>query len=263
MKKNIFFRLTALGIFMLFANAIAFCQNVILDNYYNNEFNVHGQPYHYLWNDTAMSGFSQLGQLFSENHCSLGILKEKPTCKNLKTAQIYIIADPDNQKDTKSPNYMDKKAAKDIAKWVHQGGRLLLLANDVENCDLDHFNLLAEKFGMFFQNITLYPEIRDSDGKRNFNNSAITDLPSQSLFAGVNKIFFKGIAPIKCSKSAKAVLAKQNHVLIAESHYGKGYVIAVGDPWIYNEYIDHYLLPQDFDNYKAAQNLVKLLVKQQ
>jgi hypothetical protein len=37
--------------------------------------------------------------------------------------------------------------------------------------------------------------------------------------------------------------------------------MAVGDPWLYNEYIDHWLLPESFDNLKAANNLVDLLLK--
>jgi len=45
------------------------------------------------------------------------------------------------------------------------------------------------------------------------------------------------------------------------SKIGKGYIFAVGDPWLYNEYIDHWVLPKDFDNLKAAKNLVKLLLK--
>jgi unsaturated rhamnogalacturonyl hydrolase len=49
-------------------------------------------------------------------------------------------------------------------------------------------------------------------------------------------------------------------VLIAENKVGKGYVFAIGDPWIYNEYIDHDRLPESFDNRKAAENLTDLLL---
>jgi unsaturated rhamnogalacturonyl hydrolase len=48
---------------------------------------------------------------------------------------------------------------------------------------------------------------------------------------------------------------------MAEGKYGKGFVFAVGDPWIYNEYIDHKYLPQSFDNLKAANNLVDYLLQ--
>ena len=36
--------------------------------------------------------------------------------------------------------------------------------------------------------------------------------------------------------------------------------LAIGDPWIYNEYIGHSRLTPDFDNSKAAANLVRLLL---
>jgi unsaturated rhamnogalacturonyl hydrolase len=47
---------------------------------------------------------------------------------------------------------------------------------------------------------------------------------------------------------------------MAESRVGKGLVIAIGDPWIYNEYIDHTYLPADFENMKAAVNLTEYIV---
>jgi len=53
---------------------------------------------------------------------------------------------------------------------------------------------------------------------------------------------------------------ENGQVLIATASYGKGYVLAIGDPWIYNEYIDHWLLPADFENLQAAKNLVALLL---
>ena len=48
---------------------------------------------------------------------------------------------------------------------------------------------------------------------------------------------------------------------MTESKVGKGLVVAVGDPWIYNEYIDHAYLPADFENLKAAENLTQYLLK--
>ena len=48
---------------------------------------------------------------------------------------------------------------------------------------------------------------------------------------------------------------------MAESRVGKGLVVALGDPWIYNEYIDHFFLPADFENLKAAENLTQYLLK--
>jgi len=73
----------------------------------------------------------------------------------------------------------------------------------------------------------------------------------------------KEVSPIILSKDAKVVLKDGDgkHVLIADTQFGKGYVLAVGDPWLYNEYIDHKYLPESFENLKAANNLVDLLLK--
>jgi unsaturated rhamnogalacturonyl hydrolase len=42
----------------------------------------------------------------------------------------------------------------------------------------------------------------------------------------------------------------------------KAAVFAVGDPWFYNEYTDGRKLPPEYDNFKAANDLVSWLVKQ-
>jgi len=47
---------------------------------------------------------------------------------------------------------------------------------------------------------------------------------------------------------------------MASSQYGKGFVFAVGDPWLYNEYIDNRKLPEGFENKKAAENLFEWLL---
>ena len=89
---------------------------------------------------------------------------------------------------------------------------------------------------------------------------AETNLPNHPLFAGVSKIYLKEISPIVLSVTAQPVLKDKGHVLIGETQFGKGYVLAVGDPWLYNEYIDHKYLPESFENLKAANNLVNLLL---
>jgi unsaturated rhamnogalacturonyl hydrolase len=88
-------------------------------------------------------------------------------------------------------------------------------------------------------------------------NTNFTDHP---LFRGVSKIYIKEVSDINLSGKAKAILAENGKVLIAENTCGKGYVFAIGDPWIYNEYIDHDRLPESFENRKAAENLTKLLL---
>jgi len=38
--------------------------------------------------------------------------------------------------------------------------------------------------------------------------------------------------------------------------------MAVGDPWLYNEYVDGRKLPAEYPNYKAATDLAKWLLDQ-
>ena len=89
---------------------------------------------------------------------------------------------------------------------------------------------------------------------------AVSDLPGHPLFKGVSKIYMKEISDIRLTGTAKPVLTENGKVLMAENQFGKGYVFAAGDPWIYNEYIDHDRLPDSFDNRKAAENLTGLLL---
>lgn len=251
------------SLIILFSTLLLAAQKkVVIDNYFNNEISATTkQPFHYLWEDTALSGYSQLGAIFKENGALLATLKEKPTCKNLKDADVYIIVDPDNYKDATAPNFMDKKAASAIAKWVKRGGVLLLLTNDSSNCELVKFNLLPSKFGITYNNDLHHPELPNVDkSKRNFESCASVNLPKHPVFDGVNKIFIKEITSITCQSPAKPVLVEGGKVFMAESTYGKGYVFALGDPWLYNEYIDHAMLPESFENKSAAVNLVKWLL---
>jgi unsaturated rhamnogalacturonyl hydrolase len=50
--------------------------------------------------------------------------------------------------------------------------------------------------------------------------------------------------------------------LIAIAKHGKGSVFVIGDPWIYNEYLDGRRLPAEFENFKAAQDLSRWLLGQ-
>jgi unsaturated rhamnogalacturonyl hydrolase len=82
------------------------------------------------------------------------------------------------------------------------------------------------------------------------------------VFKTTSKMFLKEISELKVKASATTIVTKENAAIIAVANYGKGTVFAVGDPWIYNEYIDNRkLLPADFENYKAAEDLAKWLLQ--
>src|SRR5690606_39160801 len=85
------------------SQAIGKSTRVTLDNYYNNEYKefVPGltKPYHYLWDGQDYNGFYILGSIFDGYGANLSTLSEAPTAKNIKKFDIYIIVDPDNEKD--------------------------------------------------------------------------------------------------------------------------------------------------------------------
>jgi len=226
-----------------------------LDNWFNRETNAKtGNPFHYLWSDKEFSGYSQWGEIFKSRGAVLTTL-EKPTKEALNKINVYIITDPDTTTESKSPNYILPKEIKAIKKWVKKGGVLVILANDAPNCEFTHLNQLVSKFGIRFNHVSLHPVIA-----RDWEMGASKDLPDHPLFKGVSKIYLKEVSDISLSGNATAILRENGKVLIAENHYGKGYVFAIGDPWIYNEYIDHALLPESFENLKAAKNLTDILL---
>ncbi|MNR23499.1 hypothetical protein D3C85_1405220 [compost metagenome] len=151
---------------------------------------------------------------------------------------------------------MDKKTATVIADWVKGGGVLLLLANDEANADLKHFNLLAAKFGFSFNN-DLILGVKDDD---HFDDGGLATSGS-SIFETAQLIFIKNAASISIQHSATPELkTKDGKNAIVSAKYGKGMVVAVGDPWLYNEYTNG-RLPAKFENDKAAIDLAKWLIK--
>lgn len=234
--------------------------NVILDNYFNNEFrtNKEGKKerYHYIWEDTTNSGFYVLGKLFEKYGSKISELRKAPTQQNLKRGNVYIIVDPDTPQETESPNYFDEKSINELEKWVKNGGILLLFANDKGNCEFEHLNKLTERFGFSFNEVSL----NRVDGNK-FDMGAFVNLPYNPIFAGVDKIYMKEISTIKFNELPYILLKKDNEPVIIFKKYGKGFVIAIGDPWLYNEYIDNRKLPKDFQNLRAAENLVKWILQ--
>ena len=227
-------------------------QVVRLDYFFNREVHqVNGQVqrYHYLWEDRGNTGFSIWGDAFKRSGTRLDSLPEAPTLINLKGTAIYIIVDPDTKKESLHPNYITASDAAIIAAWVKKGGVLVMLANDSANVELPHFNLLAAKFGMHF-NDDLQNHVANDN---HFEDGAI-DVSEVAIFKTAKKIFMKDVCSIDLSGQAKAVVTKNDVALMAVVQYGKGTVFAVGDPWLYNEYTNG-RLPADYDNDKAANDI--------
>jgi len=236
-------------------------KTITLDNYFNNEWkkDVTGKdvPFHYTWNDKANSGFAMLGDIFNIYGVKKNTSTSAPTKENLENSSIYIIVDPDTDKETANPNYVRQQDVDAIAEWVKKGGVLLLMENDSANAEFQHFNLLAEKFGMHFN-----ADSKNRVQGNNFEQGAIVIPSNHSIFRTARKVYIKELSTITSKAPSTIVLKNNDDNIIAVAKYGKGTVLAVGDPWFYNEYLDGRKLPAEYENYAAADDLVKWLLKQ-
>lgn len=234
---------------------------VTVDNFFNNEFKDGPAgtkiPFHYLWDEDDNNGFSLFGNIFNNAGVKTATLSAAPTTSNLKSSNIYIIVDPDTEKETENPNFMNAAHAKQISDWVKSGGILVLLLNDAGNCEIAKFNLLPETFGIHFNE-----DSRNKVQGTNFEQGAITIPSGNSIFKTAKKVYIKEISTITTKAPATSALTDNGDVIVAVSKYGKGTVFAVGDPWFYNEYIDGRKLPKDLENFKATNDLVNWLIKQ-
>lgn len=229
-----------------------------LDNWFNREYDKEtGKLRHYLWTDTTYGGFSDFGDIFKEKGAVLKTIGQNPSPDILDKLDVYIIVDPDSTSESDSPNYILQDDINAITNWVKDGGTLLLFANNGPECEFTHFNKLAEVFGFQYIPVSLHPVPNDD-----WETGAETNLPNHPIFKGVDKIFMKNTASIKltANSESKPILKDGKDILITETLYGKGKVIAVVDPWLYNEYIHHKRLPESFQNKKAAYNMVEYLI---
>lgn len=233
---------------------------VTLDYYYNNEVkpDTAGNPvrWHYIWNETDPGGVSIWGGIFDSLGVKRDSLPEAPTAKNLKKTDIYMIIDPDTDKESPHPNYMTDKDATTIYNWVKAGGVLVMMENDSANADFEHFNKLSEKFGIHFNG-----DSRNRVQGRNWEQGALHIPPGHEIFPHVQKVYIKELSSIKLSPPATAAYKDGDAVIMAVARVGKGTVFAVGDPWFYNEYVDGKRLPASFQNIEAARDLTQWLIK--
>ncbi len=211
---------------------------VALDGYHNDE-----TPPHYTWGDKKMGGYSQLGDLLKDLGAELTTIKTAFTAENLAKANLLLVSDPDTPAESKDPKYFTKEEIDAIVPWVENGGVLVLFGNDKGNCEFKHLNELAARFGIAF-----------NEDKANTGGPAFGPLPEHPYFKDVKKLHLKDMCTLTLAAPAEAVLTCEGQTLMASAKKGKGLVFALGDPWLYNEYINHQ------DNRACARNLFKALL---
>jgi unsaturated rhamnogalacturonyl hydrolase len=236
-------------------------ETVMLDAWFNSQqrTNAAGQKeyFHYKWNDHSDSGYSLFGEMFSTHGAVLQTLYQAPTADRLKNAQIYIIASPDNPARNAKPHYVQPHDADEIAAWVRRGGILVLMENDPANADIAHLNLIADRFGIHFEDVLKHHVIGD-----HVEPGYIPVSGGGPVFQHPHTLYMKDTCGISLKAPARALLEDKEGIVMATAKYGRGTVVAVVDPWLYNEYTDPRKLRPRQDNYTAGKEFVAWLLKQ-
>jgi len=236
-------------------------ETVMLDAWFNSQQrpNAAGQKeyFHYKWDDYSDSGYSSLGSIFRSFGAKLDTLYSAPTLEKLAGAQYYIIASPDIPVKNPHPNYVQSKDAEWVAEWVKQGGALVLMENDPANADIDDLDLIADRFGIHFNDVLSHHVIGDD-----FAAGQIAVKGGGPIFHDPHTLYMKDTCTISLKTPATAILEDKGDIMMATARYGKGTVVAVADPWLYNEYTDGRKKLPVQDNYAAGIEFVRWLIKQ-
>ena len=256
-----------MGAFMLACNEMRLMmaqgsgigKTILMDNYFNRETHedAFGKKvvFHYKWWEKDNGGFSMLGHIINSTGASTVTLDNAPDLENLKNASVYFLIDPDWPKENKTPNYIEPKHIETLVNYVKNGGVLVMMANDSNNVEFKHYNELAERFGIHW-NENMRHDVIDNK----FEQGALLIPAGHPIFKTTKKVYIKQLCTQTLKKPAYSVYSENGEVIMSVAKLGKGTVFAVGDPWFYNEYLDGRKLPAEYENYKAAQELVNWLL---
>ena len=237
-------RRSLVALFALVASAPLHAQAVVaLDGFHNNESKM---PDHYQWEGKSDGSFGKLADGFRAHDVELRTIRSRIDAKALDGVRLLIIVDPDTPDETADPKYIEDAEIDAIQKWVMGGGRLVLLGNDKGHAEFTHFNKLASRFGIEFLEQT-FPKV---------SGKAILEAGgADAIFEGGLKAYLVEVAPLKLSAPAQSMMRVDGADVMALARVGSGLVFALGDPWLYDEYIER------DDNIKIATNLFTMLLQ--
>lgn len=219
-------------------------KTVAVDGWHNRE----PEP-HYRWDGTYQGGFSGLGKMLNGLGAETRTVNEPFSAKSLAGLDLLIVVDPDTPKETANPNLIGDAEIDAADAWVRHGGTLVLLNNDPGHAEFPRMNALAKRFGIEFE------ERKHADASGNAKLTLTTPAGGGWFTPGL-KFYGVDLAPLKVTAAgAETLLAEGSAVMMAAVRVGKGQVIALGDPWVYNEYL------YTQDNRRIAEELFRKLLK--
>ncbi len=242
-------------------STLAHDENVLVDGWFNSQMreDAFGKQvlFHYKWDTWDNPGYSLFGHLFREFGAQTKELDSKPTLAGLEGADVYIIASPDNLDKNPQAHFATRGDAEEIAEYVESGGVLVIMENDTSFADLDHFNVISDQFGIHFNDV-----LRKHVIGTNWEQGKIAIDGDGPIFHHQHTIYVKDVSTISVSKPARSVLDENGDIFMATAKYGKGTVVAITDPWLYNEYTDGRKLPALYDDYAAGKEFVRWILTQ-
>jgi len=234
---------------------------VVVDGWFNSQqrADAFGRQveFHYKWSTWDMPGYGLFGYLFREFGAQIGELDAEPTLAGLKGADVFVIASPDNLDKNPKAHFANAQDAAQLAEWVYTGGVLVIMENDTSFADLDHFNVIGDKFGIHFNSV-----LRKHVIGTNWEQGRIDVDGKGPIFHHPHTLFVKDVSTIAVSGPARSVLQEGDDIYMATAKYGKGTVVAMTDPWLYDEYTDGRKLPAKYDNYAAGKEFVRWILEQ-
>jgi unsaturated rhamnogalacturonyl hydrolase len=234
---------------------------VTVDGWFNSQQRTdafgHTAEFHYKWDTADMPGYSLFGHLFREFGAETAELDAEPTADNLRSSDVYVIASPDNLDKNPHAHFANAEDADQVAQWVKSGGVLLIMENDTSFADLDHFNVISEKFGIHFNRI-----LRKHVIGAQWDLGKIAVDATGPIFHHPHTLYTKDVCTISIEKPATPLLKEGDDIFMAQAKYGKGTVFAMVDPWLYNEYTDGRKLPPEYDNFAAGKEFVRWVLEQ-